>query len=57
MGMNLFNKNPEKKLKKEYESLMQRAMEAQRGGDIVGSSELHAKAEEVLKKMESLTPR
>ncbi len=50
--MTLFSKNPEKKLRKEYETLMKQAMEAQRGGDIVKSAQLHEKAEAVLKKIE-----
>ena len=53
--MSIFTKNPEKKLRKEYEALMKKAMEAQRGGDIVGSSELHAQAEKLLKQIEQMT--
>lgn len=53
--MNLFSKkSPEKKLRAQYETLMKEAMMAQRGGDIVKSSELHAQAEEVLKRLEAL---
>ena len=51
--MKLFSSNPEKKYRKQYETLMKQAMEAQRGGDIVKSSELHAQAEQVLKKWET----
>lgn len=52
--MNLFSKNPAAKLQKQYESLMQQAMNAQRGGDIVKSSELHAQAAEILKQIDAL---
>ena len=51
--MKLFSSNPEKKLRKEYEALMKQAMEAQRGGDIVKSSQLHEQAEALLKKIEA----
>jgi hypothetical protein len=33
---------------------MKQAMEAQRGGDIVKSSELHAQAEAILKQLDAL---
>jgi len=48
--MNLFNKkkSPEQKRQAEYENLRKEAMLAQRGGDIVKSAELHAKADAVL---------
>ena len=53
--MNLFSKKtPGKKLRSQYETLMKEAMNAQRSGDIVKSSELHAKAEEILKQIEAL---
>ncbi|MCC5847300.1 MAG: Lacal_2735 family protein [Verrucomicrobia bacterium] len=52
--MTFFSKKPEKKLRKEYEALMKQAMDAQRGGNIVKSSELHEKAAEVLKKIETM---
>lgn len=51
--MGFFTKKPTDKLRKQYKSLMEQAMQAQRGGDIVKSSELHAQAEELLKKIES----
>ncbi|MCC5845823.1 MAG: Lacal_2735 family protein [Verrucomicrobia bacterium] len=47
-------KTPEKKLRTQYETLMKEAMTAQRGGDIVKSSELHAQAEAVLKQLDDL---
>ncbi|MEX2607956.1 MAG: DUF6435 family protein [Kiritimatiellia bacterium] len=52
--MKLFSKNPVEKLQKRYETLMLEAMTAQRGGNIVKSSELHAQAEEVLKQIDEL---
>lgn len=53
--MNLFsNKTPAKKLQSQYETLMKEAMTAQRGGDIVKSSELHARAEAILKQIDAL---
>ena len=53
--MNLFSKKtPEKKLRSQYETLMKEAMNAQRGGDIVKSSELHEQAEALLKQIEAL---
>lgn len=51
---NPFSKNPSVKLQKQYESLMRDAMNAQRGGDIVKSSELHAQAEEILKQLDQM---
>jgi hypothetical protein len=53
MCMGLFTKKPTDKLRKQYKSLMEQAMQAQRGGDIVKSSELHAEAEALLKKIEA----
>jgi len=50
--MNFFKKSPEAKLRKQYETLLQQAMEAQRGGDIVKCSELTAQADELLKQIE-----
>jgi hypothetical protein len=52
--MKLFSKNPADKLQKQYEKLMQEAMNAQRGGDIVKSSELHEKAQEILNQIDAL---
>jgi len=53
VGMNLFKSNPEAKLRKQYQSLMKQAMEAQRKGDIVGCSERTAEAESVLRRIEA----
>jgi hypothetical protein len=52
--MRLFSKKPIDKLRAQYKSLMEQAMKAQRGGDIVRSSELHAEAEALLKKIEAM---
>jgi hypothetical protein len=51
--MGFFTKKPTDKLRKQYKSLMEQAMQAQRGGDIVKSSEIHAEAEALLKKIEA----
>lgn len=44
----LFFKNPTKKLKKEYSATLERAMQAQRRGDIRSYSELSDKAEQLM---------
>ena len=51
--MGFFTKKPTDKLRKQYKTLMEQAMQAQRGGDIVKSSEIHAEAEALLKKIEA----
>ncbi len=51
--MKLFSKKPDQKLRKQYEQKMKEAMEAQRSGDIVKSSELHAEAEKLLDQLEA----
>ena len=43
----LFKKDPIKKLEKEHDALLQRAMETQRGGDIKGYAKLMAEAKEL----------
>ena len=50
----LFKKDPLKKLNKEYSTLLEQALAAQRRGDIRGYSELTAKAEEVAKQIDAL---
>ncbi len=50
----LFKKDPAKKLEKEYQKLMEEAMQLQRGGDIKGYAKKVAEAEEVQKKIEEL---
>lgn len=52
--MKFFSKKPEDKLRSQYQKLMEQAMQAQRGGDIVKSSELHAEADKILKKIDAL---
>lgn len=49
-------KDPASKLKKQYENLLQQALEAQRRGDIRSYSELTAEAEKVAEKMDQLKP-
>ncbi|MDF3128783.1 DUF6435 family protein [Kiritimatiellaeota bacterium B1221] len=52
--MSIFNKkNPTDKLRTQYKKLMEQAMLAQRGGDIVKSSELNAEAEKLLKEIDA----
>lgn len=47
--------DPKKKLNKEYGELLEKAMQAQRGGDIRLYSELTEKAEAVKAKMDALS--
>ena len=54
MVFGLFKSDPTKKLRKEYDSLLEQAMMAQRKGDIMLYSELTAKSEEVWKQIEAL---
>jgi hypothetical protein len=49
--MKLFKNRPGNPRQREYERLMKQAMEAQRGGDIVRSAELHQQAEALRKQM------
>lgn len=53
----LFKKDPKKELQKEYETLMKKAVDAQRNGDIEGYSNLSAKAENVAKKLDELSQK
>lgn len=50
----LFKKDPIKKLQKEYENIMAKAMEVQRSGDLKEYAKMIDKSEEILKKMEAL---
>lgn len=50
----LFKKDPLKTLNSEYTALLDKAMQAQRSGDIRTYSELSQKAEEIGKKIEQL---
>jgi hypothetical protein len=54
MSMSIFSKKSTDKLRKQYKSLMEQAMQAQRSGDIVKSSQIHEQAEAVLKQIEAL---
>lgn len=49
-----FKSNPTKKLKKEYEALLEAAMQAQRNGDIRTYSELSVEASEVHERIKSM---
>lgn len=50
-------KDPAKALNKQYEKLLEEAMQLQRKGDIKGYAAKTAEAEEVLKKLEELQPK
>jgi hypothetical protein len=50
----LFKSNPSKKMRKEYDQLLERAMLAQRKGDIKTYSMLTAESEELWKKIEEV---
>jgi len=50
----LFAINPVKKLKKQHATLLEKAMHAQRNGDIRGYSKLITDAEEVYQKIQQL---
>ncbi|WP_323752521.1 DUF6435 family protein [Marinobacter sp.] len=51
-----FKKDPAKKLKKQHSILLEKAMQAQRKGDIRTYSELSAEAAEVLSQIQHLEP-
>lgn len=50
----LFKSNPTKKLRKQYDALLEKAMYAQRNGDIKTYSMLTAQSEELWKEIERL---
>jgi len=50
----LFKPNPEKKLRKDYEAKLEKAMQAQRNGDIRSYSMITAEAEEIRKQLQQL---
>ncbi|MDB4511976.1 DUF6435 family protein [Arenicella sp.] len=52
--MPFFKKDPSKQLNKEYQAILEQAMQAQRKGDIKLYAELTDKADGVLKKIEEL---
>ncbi|TQV74933.1 Lacal_2735 family protein [Aliikangiella marina] len=49
----LFKSNPTKKLRKEYDALLEKAMHAQRKGDIALYSELTAESEKLWEQIEA----
>lgn len=51
----LFNRNPKKKMRKEYDALLEKAMHAQRNGDIRTQSMLTADAEALWEKIEKIS--
>lgn len=53
--MNIFSKKtPADKLRQQYKKIMEQAMLAQRGGDIVKSSELHEEADKLMKQIDAI---
>lgn len=48
----LFNSDPTKKMRKQYDALLEKAMHAQRNGDIKTYSTLTAEAEALWEKIE-----
>ncbi len=50
----LFKKDPVKNLQKQYQKLMEEAMQLQRNGDLKGYALKIAEAEEILKKLDAL---
>jgi hypothetical protein len=50
--LGLFKRNPRKKMRKEYDALLEKAMHAQRNGDIRTYSMLTADAEALWEKIE-----
>lgn len=50
----LFKKDPAKKLQKEYEELMKKAVEAQRNGKMELFANLSAKADQICKELDKL---
>ena len=50
----LFNRDPLKKLKKQYAALLEQAMQAQRAGNIERYAELTKKADDVMREMDQL---
>ena len=50
----LFNNNPTKKMRKQYDALLEKAMHAQRNGDIKTYSLLTAESETLWKEIEKI---
>ena len=51
---NLFKSNPTKKLRRQYDKLLERAIHAQRNGDIKTYSMLTAESETLYKQIEAI---
>ena len=51
----LFKSDPKKKLQDEYNALLKKAMDAQRGGDIRTYSELSEKADKLYQELQKMT--
>lgn len=49
-----FKKDPIKKMEKEYDSMLEKARDVQRSGDIKGYAKLMGEAEELYQKIEKL---
>jgi hypothetical protein len=54
MMFGLFKSNPTKKMRKQYDALLEKAMHAQRNGDIKTYSLLTAQSEKLWKEIEAL---
>lgn len=52
--LSLFKSDPTKKLRKQYHDKLEKAMHAQRNGDIKSYSFITAEAQEILKDIEAL---
>ncbi|MEZ9525605.1 DUF6435 family protein [Enterovibrio norvegicus] len=50
----LFKKDPTKKLREQYNAKLERAMQAQRNGDISSYSFIHAEAEDLWREIERI---
>jgi len=53
----LFKKDPTKKLRKEYEALLEKARDIQRTGDLRHYARIMEESEEVWKKIEALNAK
>lgn len=50
----IFQKNPKKKLEKEYERIMEKARDVQRSGDLKAYAKLIEESESILNKIDEL---
>ena len=53
----IFKSDPAKKLRKQYDSKLEQAMNAQRNGDIKAYASLTVEAEGIWKEIEALQPK